>query len=277
MGQFLYELSHVCGYALKELEGGQQDNVITKECEAVLLVLPEEISQITSLAKKMQKDFRAEYTGTDDYYNSDNRNPGDMVQVLHPTSQEKVLLSSELSDMEQELLEVFSHIPADRQQLCLDFLRTHMLFVQTSIRSSVGTAKEALSHKIQYLTEFLGGEYETEGAYPAWEYRKASPLRDKMVEIYKNMYDKDLDVVAIHGLECEYFMSEWKTLTVPLLDRYSGHPHQQKERLDSFCETGLGISDRSIKKHRKTDKCQLFKARFQDFWHYCSYGYHRLS
>lgn len=37
------------------------------------------------------------------------------------------------------------------------------LFVQTSIRSSVGTAKEALSHKIQYLTEFLGGEYETEG------------------------------------------------------------------------------------------------------------------
>lgn len=57
-------------------------------------------------------------------------------------------------------------------------------------------------------------------AYPAWEYRKASPLRDKMVEIYKNMYDKDLDVVAIHaGLECGIFMSEWKTLTAPLLDR----------------------------------------------------------
>ena len=30
-------------------------------------------------------------------------------------------------EMEQELLEVFSHIPADRQQLCLDFLRTHMV------------------------------------------------------------------------------------------------------------------------------------------------------
>ena len=65
------------------------------------------------------------------------------------------------------------------------------MFVQTSIRSSVGTAKEALSHKIQYLTEFLGGEYKTEGADPAWEHRKASPLRDKMVEIYKNMYGKD--------------------------------------------------------------------------------------
>lgn len=92
MGQFLYELSHVCGYALKELEGGQQDNVITKECEAVLLVLPEEISQITSLAKKMQKDFRAEYTGTDDTITIQITEEGDMdAQVLHPTSQEKVL------------------------------------------------------------------------------------------------------------------------------------------------------------------------------------------
>ena len=87
------------------------------------------------------------------------------------------------------------------------------MFVQTSIRSSVGTAKEALSHKIQYLTEFLGGEYETEGAYPAWEYRKASPLRDKMVEIYKNMYGKDLEVVAIHaGLECGIFYERMENL-----------------------------------------------------------------
>ena len=59
--------------------------------------------------------------------------------------------------------------------------------------------KHSLYNRFQYLTEFLGGEYETEGAYPAWEYRKASPLRDKMVEIYKNMYGKDLEVVAKHA------------------------------------------------------------------------------
>ena len=81
-------------------------------------------------------------------------------------------------------------------------------------------AKEALSHKIQYLTEFLGGEYETEGAYPAWEYRKASPLRDKMVEIYKNMYGKDLEVVAIHaGLECGIFYERMENLDCTSLDR----------------------------------------------------------
>ena len=47
---------------------------------------------------------------------------GDNPPIAKPSTQ-----NSELSDMEQELLEVFSHIPADRQQLCLDFLRTHMV------------------------------------------------------------------------------------------------------------------------------------------------------
>lgn len=40
----------------------------------------------------MQKDFRAEYTGTDDTITIQITEEGDMdAQVLHPTSQEKVL------------------------------------------------------------------------------------------------------------------------------------------------------------------------------------------
>ena len=75
-----------------------------------------------------------------------------------------------------------------------------------NIRAKGGAVKEALSHKIQYLTEFLGGEYDTEGDYQAWEYRKDSPLRDKMVEVYRDLYGKELKVVAIHaGLECGLF------------------------------------------------------------------------
>ncbi len=38
MGQFLYELGAVCGYALAELEGGQKDNALQRECQASILV-----------------------------------------------------------------------------------------------------------------------------------------------------------------------------------------------------------------------------------------------
>lgn len=107
------------------------------------------------------------------------------------------------------------------------------LFVQTSIRSAVGTAKEALSHKIQYLTEFLGGEYDTEGDYPAWEYRKDSPLRDKMVEVYRDLYGKELKVVAIHaGLECGLFYERMVGLDCTSLGPDILDIHTSEERLD---------------------------------------------
>lgn len=92
MGQFLYELGAVCGYALAELEGGQKDNAIPRECQASILVLPEEVSAVTSLAEKMQKDFREEYTGSDENITIQVTKEGEAdASVLHPTSQEKVI------------------------------------------------------------------------------------------------------------------------------------------------------------------------------------------
>ena len=83
----------------------------------------------------------------------------------------------------------------------------------SSIRSSVETARDSLSDKIAYLTEFRGGEYERQGVYPAWEYRKDSPLRDKMVEVYEEMYGQKPNVVAIHaGLECGLFYKKMEGL-----------------------------------------------------------------
>ena len=46
----------------------------------------------------------------------------------------------------------------------------------------------------------------SELSYPAWEYRPDSPLRDKMVDLYKEMYQEEPKVEAIHaGLECGFF------------------------------------------------------------------------
>ena len=61
------------------------------------------------------------------------------------------------------------------------------LYSTSSVRSSVGSAKEHLSAKLQYLTEFLGGSYEEQGDYPAWEYRKDSKMRDLMADVYEEL------------------------------------------------------------------------------------------
>ena len=136
------------------------------------------------------------------------------MKVLHPTSKEKVVFFlvnvpygvQKMSGTIAGLVETSTNI---------GILKTSEdeVLGSSSIRSSVETARDALSDKIQYLTEFLGGEYERQGVYPAWEYRKDSPLRDKMVEVYEEMYGQKPNVVAIHaGLECGLFYKKMEGL-----------------------------------------------------------------
>ena len=71
------------------------------------------------------------------------------------------------------------------------------------VRSSVSSQKEMLHSRLKRLAEQLGGELRVTGDYPAWEYRADSPLREKMVELFREQYGKEPQVEAIHaGLEC---------------------------------------------------------------------------
>ena len=116
--------------------------------------------------------------------------------------------------------------------LGITHLKEDILSCVTNVRSSVGTEKDALGEQIRYLTEFLGGEYLTEGEYPAWEYLKDSRLRPLMMEVYKEMYQKEPAVEVIHaGLECGIFYE-----SIPGLDCISIGPdmkniHTSEEKL----------------------------------------------
>ena len=70
--------------------------------------------------------------------------------------------------------------------------------IVSSVRSSIDSAKDALTAKVCYLSEFLGGDCVTEGDYPAWEYRKESKLRDIMVDSYKELFGDGPEVKAIY-------------------------------------------------------------------------------
>ena len=111
-------------------------------------------------------------------------------------------------------------------------LTTDGLELTASVRSSVSTRKEELKDKLEYLAEFLGGEISVSGDYPAWEYRKDSPLRDKMVEVYEEMYGQKPNVVAIHaGLECGILSGKIADLDCVSFGPNNFDIHTPKERL----------------------------------------------
>ena len=83
------------------------------------------------------------------------------------------------------------------------------------------------------MVESFGADYSETGDYPAWEYKKASRLRDTMVQTYRQMFDREPQVVAIHaGLECGLLSEK-----LPELDCVSIGPdmediHTSRERLN---------------------------------------------
>lgn len=233
MGRFLYTLQKTAAYEIISMAGGQKDNAITRECTAELLA--EDAEAVKLCAAKVQKGLREEYTGSDEGITIEVTEQGSSKEmVLHPTSREKVLFFlmevpfgiQKMSGSIEGLVETSTNIGIMK-------LEEESFMGTSSVRSSVGAASDALSDKICYLTEFLGGTYTVQGAYPAWEYRKDSPLRDKMVEVYQDMYGQKPNVVAIHaGLECGLFYKKIDGLDCVSLGPNMKDIHTSEEVLD---------------------------------------------
>lgn len=225
MGRFLYELGQKTMFTLVELEGGTKDNAITRKCKAVLVLEEEDRKTAEEFAASYQENLRKEYSGTDDNIAVNMVSQGTKtISALDMMSKEKTVFFlmnipygiEKMSGEIEGLVETSNNIGVLR-------IEEGFLVSSCGIRSSVGSAKQFVSEKIQYLTEFLGGEYTVVGDYPAWEYKKDSALRELMADVYRDLFGKEANVKAIHaGLECGLFYDK-----IPGLDCVSFGPSMQ--------------------------------------------------
>ena len=198
--------------------GGSADNAIMSSL--TLEVLGEGVEEA---AKACEADFRARYP---------EENITLTVETLHENGGEAVS-----ADLGGYLRKAPYGVQIDglvQTSLNVGILETKEdAFVATySVRSSVEAEKTALNALVAEIATAFGGSAVTEGEYPAWEYRKKSPLRDLMVKVYEDSFGKEMKVEAIHaGLECGLFAGG-----IPGLDAVSFGPdmadiHTPAERL----------------------------------------------
>lgn len=215
MGRFLHQLSTELAFSIVSLAGGLKDNAITRQCKALLLINPDDLSAFEKMAKDHTAYFRDEYSGTDEGISvSLCVKEEKEYQVLDRISKEKVLFFlmnipmgiQKMSGEIEGLVETSTNIGILE-------LKEDYLLASSSLRSSKKSGKEALAEKHRYLTEFLGGDFSAEGSYPAWEYKKESPLREIMKNTYREVLSEEPKVVVIHaGLECGLFYEKIKGL-----------------------------------------------------------------
>ena len=234
MGELLAKLLEQEPFRLVRVEGGQKDNAIPIDTAAELVV-PEDrleaaLAAIDAISgeilKRLPKDeVRARF----------HWEPcACPARAMDEDSTRRAV--GMLWDVPNGIQAWSEDIPGLVQtSLNLGILKTEndAVSVSFSVRSSVDREKLDLFAKLQAVGDRYGASYGQHGNYPAWEYRKDSPLRTLMVQVFEELYGRKPVVEAIHaGLECGLFSGK-----LPGLDCVSFGPdmqdiHTTRERLN---------------------------------------------
>lgn len=101
------------------------------------------------------------------------------------------------------------------------------------LRSSKNHKLDKLIREIDAISKKYGGQSYVSSQYPAWEYRKDSPLRDTLIKAYKTCFGKEPEIEAIHaGLECGIFAGKINDIDCVSIGPNILDIHTVNERLD---------------------------------------------
>ncbi len=232
MGQFMGRIQKIMPLCLTSLVGGTKDNAIPRSCQATLVAMGIHLERINAIAQELQAEIRETYD-----------EPEASIQAFDVDALGGNSLSSEST---AKIIALLCACPNGVQSMSQDMeglVQTSLnmgilklgerFSVTFSVRSSVNSEKEALLNQLRQLSEFYGGSYSQMGEYPAWEFRKDSELRDTMVRIYREMFDKEPQVLAIHaGLECGLIGEKLPGLDCVSIGPQMHDIHTTREKLD---------------------------------------------
>lgn len=211
MARLLQKLSDGIKAGLSDCEGGLADNAIPRVTRARILVEREDEEKLKQLVAEYDAALKRELATKDPEVS--------VTAVSQGAATESCLTGGGLRQAASYLYSLpcgVQAMSADvpglvETSLNLGILKIHNGKVEAefSVRSCVDSSKQALLDKVQALTALAGGNCEITGDYPGWAYRVDSPLRDKMIALYKEMYGEKPRVEAIHaGLECGILASK---------------------------------------------------------------------
>ena len=207
MGRILYRLTADVPVYIKNIEGGLADNAIPRETTAELLAAPEHVETLQKLLLQAEAEIKAELAVKDPDFHITFVCDAE-EEALCTDAESSVQLAAYLTALPNGVQAMSADIPGlVETSLNLGIMKydasEQELICAFSVRSSIESAKKALADKLCAITELAGGSYSISGDYPGWAYRADSPLREKMVALYEEMYGKKPQLTAIHaGLEC---------------------------------------------------------------------------
>ena len=221
-------------FGLVSAQGGLADNAIPRETVIRVLVEPKQKEGFMSVVQAFEQEVKAELATKDPNFCITIKECGETKKKAI-TGNDLAVTGAFLNSLPNGVQAVSADIKGlVETSLNLGILKIDEAGVSASfsVRSSVESCKKALIEKLMSVVVLAGGEAEVEGDYPGWTYRVNSPLREKMIALYREMYEEEPKVEAIHaGLECGLLASKIKDLDCVSFGPNMFNIHTTEERL----------------------------------------------
>ena len=221
------------GVRLASVEGGNMRNAIPREAEAVVLIPDGKVGEVDQYLHELLPVLITEYAVTD---------PQIYVGMRACKEPEACLAEEDALRCMRALLCVPEGVERMSDQMPgmvetsnnTAIVRTEngKFVIKTLMRSSVDSAKEALTEKMRAVIELAGGTVEFTGGYSGWAPDAESPVLHTMKSVYEKLYGKTPAVLAIHaGLECGIIGGKYPGLDMVSCGPTIMSPHSPDERL----------------------------------------------
>ncbi len=233
LARFLYQEMQKMDVRISEIQGGNLHNAIPREASVVFSVPADLKENVKADANIFLADVETEFSVTEKNVSInvssapqqteaiDAKTACGLVYALQAVHNGILAMSQDI----EGLVETSSNLASIK-------MKGDEIWVESSQRSSIGSARENMSNTIQAVFRLAGADVTTGDGYPGWKPNPSSELLKIAVESYKRLFGKEPKVKAIHaGLECGLFSEKY-----PGLDMVSFGPtlrgvHSPDEKL----------------------------------------------
>ena len=211
--RILYALMTEADVKLLDLEGGTLRNAIPREAFATVYVPEAGVAKAQEVFERVAAEIKAEYAGTDPdsefifkpYECAEGECCGGDECKYVPEADALRFVRAILAcpDGVERMSSEMAGLVETSNNLAMVKIEAGQFSVNTLMRSSVDTAKEALAKKFESVFALAGIETSFAGGYSGWAPNPDSAILATMKKVYNDLYGKEPAVMAIHaGLEC---------------------------------------------------------------------------
>jgi len=220
------------------IEGGNKHNAIPREASAVCLVPPEHANKLKKYVKKYNEMVKAENSTVEPLLEVSIEKTDLPKFMIDKETQKSLLLA--LYGVPHGVTKMSPDIPGLTEtstNLATISTEEKVVTVVTSQRSSVASEIVDVVDMVHSVFNLSGAKTEITDGYPGWKPNVNSEILAVAKNTYKNLFNKEPEVKAIHaGLECGIISEKYPQMDMisfgPTM--FGVHSPDEKMEIDSI-------------------------------------------